>query len=58
MKARCRKCGDYFTLSVEEEGLRDAGFLPEPICDDCFDESETHDEDMEYMSYSDADPGL
>lgn len=59
MKAKCRKCGDYFTLSAEEENLRDTGNLQEPICDDCFEESEMNVEDiMEYMSYSDADTGL
>ena len=31
MKAKCGTCGDYFTLSAEEENLRETGNLPEPI---------------------------
>lgn len=59
MKAKCGTCGDYFTLSAEEENLRETGNLPEPICDDCFEESEMNGNEIaEYMSYSDADPGL
>lgn len=59
MKAKCKKCGDYFTLNEEEEGLRESGFLTNPICDECFEESEIDEQEIaEYMSYSDADPGL
>ena len=35
---RCRYCGDYFTLSKEDQELFDEGFLDhEPdTCDDCY----------------------
>lgn len=60
MKARCTKCGDNFILSAEEEDLMEAGYLQNPICDDCYEEETGIDpaEFAEYMSYSDADPGL
>jgi hypothetical protein len=58
MKGRCSKCGKLFTFSIEEEELSEAGFLPEPICDDCFEDSECNDEGFEYMGCSDADSGL
>lgn len=59
MKAKCSKCHETYTLSVEEEELLEAGYLSERICDDCYYDSEIDPCDIaEYMSYSDADCGL
>jgi len=60
MKAKCSKCHDNFILSAEEENLMEAGYLQNPICDDCYEEETGFDpaEIAEYMSHSDADCGL
>ena len=57
MKAKCKTCGDWFTLTKEEVQLHEDGEcgLPEQ-CEDCF--LSTEAPDTENNDYSDADSGL
>ena len=58
MKAKCKKCGDWFTLPKEEELLINDGWCnasPE-MCEECFLIQE--DNQNETDNFSDADSGL
>ncbi len=55
MKNKCKKCGDIFSLTVEEKSMVNNGEIQMPnICDECSD----MDTQEEIYEFSDADSGL
>ena len=57
MKARCRLCGESFTLTSEQVSLYEDGHIEMPeVCEDCHSmfDYDVNDTDR----FSDADPGL
>lgn len=58
MKIRCRHCGDLFTPDVEDVLLWENGHIDEitKVCEECY--IDQNNQNMDYMDYSDVDPGL
>ena len=58
MRKICSICHQSFILNAEEEELEEAGFLSDPICDDCYDNAEISIHNEEDINRNDADNGL
>lgn len=58
MKAKCRSCGDAFTLTKDEQRAVEYGDGRAPDqCDECF-QMMQQSIIADYDEFSDADPGL
>lgn len=57
MKGQCCYCGRIYTMTKEEEEMKENGFLEREICNECL-ELEEEAPDFDYMEISDSDPCL